>query len=123
MGSGKGQMFLEYVPSSAQGHLLTPTSDPQQVAMPSSSLGVEFQGDKVRREKWNREQIGDFVRKLGFLDKDKEGGDRIKHFLRLSQVSHAHIPHPSSLPLLLPFVFPLPCTDGVQVAGAVLEAA
>lgn len=109
-------MFLEYVPSST--HLLTPTPDPHQVATPSS-LGVEPQGDKVRREKWNREQIGDFVRKLGFLDKDKEGGDRIKLFLRLSQVSHAPSLHPShyqSLP-------PSPCIDRVQAAGAVLEAA
>ena len=39
-------------------------------------------------ERWNTEQIGDFVRKLGFLDKekDKEGGDKIKHFLHVSEV-------------------------------------
>ena len=37
-------------------------------------------------ESWNQEQIGDFVRKLGFLDKDEEKGD-IKHFLHLHQVN------------------------------------
>lgn len=39
-------------------------------------------------ERWNTEQIGDFVRKLGFLDKekDKEEGDKIKHFLQVNEV-------------------------------------
>ena len=37
-------------------------------------------------ECWNLEQIGDFVRKLGFLDKDEEKDD-IKNFLRLNQVT------------------------------------
>ena len=43
-------------------------------------------------ERWNTEQIGDFVRKLGFLDKekDKEGGDKIKHFLHINEV-HVHV--------------------------------
>lgn len=42
-------------------------------------------------ERWNTEQIGDFVRKLGFLDKekDKEGGDKIKHFLHVNEVCSA----------------------------------
>ena len=37
-------------------------------------------------ESMNIEQVKDFVRKLGFMDKEKEGGDKIKHFLHLSQV-------------------------------------
>ena len=35
---------------------------------------------------WNSEQINDFVRKLGFLDTEKEGGDKIKHFLHINEV-------------------------------------
>ena len=49
-------------------------------------------------QSWNSEQIKDFVRKLGFLDKDKEQGSFFKQFLKLSQVSiecsiynHCHI--------------------------------
>ena len=38
------------------------------------------------KERWSKEQIDDFVRKLGFLDAEKEGGDKIKHFLHLNEV-------------------------------------
>ena len=51
--------------------------------------GTGTAGMKLRNfEQWNTEQIGDFVRKLGFLDKekDKEGGDKIKHFLHINEV-------------------------------------
>ena len=46
-------------------------------------------------ERWNTEQIGDFVRKLGFLDKekDKEGGDKIIHFLHVNEVMQLHVVH------------------------------
>ena len=39
-------------------------------------------------EHWNTEQIGDFVRKLGFLDKEKDKGEgyKIKHFLHVNEV-------------------------------------
>ena len=39
------------------------------------------------KQRWNSEQIADFVRKLGFLDTKKEGGDIIKKFLHLNSVS------------------------------------
>ena len=44
---------------------------------------------KVHRE-MSDEQIRDFVRRLGFLDNDKDEdvAKKIKHFLHLSQVSH-----------------------------------
>jgi hypothetical protein len=50
-------------------------------------------------ERWNTEQIGDFVRKLGFLDKEKDKGegDKIKHFLHVNEVHaymHVHEPYP-----------------------------
>lgn len=39
-------------------------------------------------ECWNNDQIRDFVRKLGFLDKEKdtEISDLVKHFLFVSEV-------------------------------------
>lgn len=89
LGSGEG-IFLEYEPSTTQSLSL------------STSLGEEPQDEhcgavgKVRREKWNSEQIGDFVRKLGFIvidneDLEKLGLDvtreQIKDFLYLNQVS------------------------------------
>ena len=36
---------------------------------------------------WNSEHIADFVRKLGFLDTEREGGERIKLFIHLNSVS------------------------------------
>ena len=35
---------------------------------------------------WNNKQISDFVRKLGFLDQEKEEGKQIKRFLNVSEV-------------------------------------
>ena len=54
-----------------------------------SQGGTEVGLKLTNMERWNTEQIGDFVRKLGFLDKekDKEGGDKIKHFLNINEVS------------------------------------
>jgi hypothetical protein len=70
-GVGKGQMFLRYKPSSPQS--------------------IEVNSDD--EEKWNSERIRDFVRKLGFLDKEKaQGGIQIKRFLSLNQVSVYHKP-------------------------------
>ena len=40
----------------------------------------------VNVQHWNSEQISDFVRKLGFLDTENEGGDKIKHFLHINEV-------------------------------------
>ena len=39
-------------------------------------------------QRWSSEQIADFVRKLGFLDAEKEGGEKIKLFLHLNTVRH-----------------------------------
>ena len=44
-------------------------------------------------ERWNTEQIGDFVRKLEFLDKEKDKGerDKIKHFLHVNEVQCMYV--------------------------------
>ena len=41
--------------------------------------------DSSGKERWSKEQIDDFVRKLGFLDAER-GGDKIKQFLHLNEV-------------------------------------
>ena len=41
---------------------------------------------EVVTQRWNKEQINDFVRKLGFLDSEGAAGDKINHFLHLHQV-------------------------------------
>ena len=50
--------------------------------------GTTITGKLTNFERWNTEQIGDFVRKLGFLDKEKDKGegDKIKHFLHVNEV-------------------------------------
>ncbi len=42
---------------------------------------------QYRLESKTSDQINDFVRKLGFLVKDRKGGDYVKVFLRMSEVS------------------------------------
>lgn len=68
MGVGSGQMFLRY-------------------ELTSRKLTSADERSQVHQENWNSEQIRDFVRKLGFVDKDKaESGVQIKRFLSLNQV-------------------------------------
>ena len=71
---GGAELILEYIPSLS--HQFPPTLPHSQ---PSSQEDSEVQC-------WNSEQINDFVRKLGFLDTEKEGGDKIKHFLHINEV-------------------------------------
>eukprot|EP00731_Ephydatia_muelleri_P026772 Em0018g872a len=53
---------------------------------PQSPQAVKKDKESSGKERWSKEQIDDFVRKLGFLDAEKEGGDKIKLFLRLNEV-------------------------------------
>ena len=55
---------------------------------------VVVQPGEIVQQKWNDEQINDFVRKLGFLDVEGAVGDQINQFLCLNQVwchSNLHI--------------------------------
>ena len=47
---------------------------------------VALQPGEVVQQKWNDDQINDFVRKLGFLDVEGAVGDKINQFLYLNQV-------------------------------------
>ena len=70
--------MLEYSPSPL--HQFPPPS------LPSSQPSSLEDQDVVNMQRWNSEQISDFVRKLGFLDTEKEGGHDIKHFLHVNEV-------------------------------------
>lgn len=73
----EGEMLLEYEASSSQ----TVTSP--------INTSTQMEISKASKERWTSEQIGDFVRKLGFMDKDEneENGEGIiKRFLHINQV-------------------------------------
>lgn len=103
MGSGS-EILLEYVPTTSrptqpstleldgtvpqeavisQGSLTYPRSQSR-----SGSAAAEGPVTTSNVQRWSSEQISDFVRKLGFQDTEKEGGDRIKHFLHINEVGH-----------------------------------
>ena len=97
---GEAVMMLEYVPSAQP--VIPPISHVDNEgpctllhkgSYRESGLG---NGTHVvsRKENWNREQIDDFVRKLGFFDAQREGGDQIKHFLHINEV---HIKYSETL--------------------------
>ena len=69
------ELILEYSPSQQ----FNPTS----LSQPSNPEDPEL---RTSVQRWNSEQISDFVRKLGFLDTEKEGGDKIKEFLHVNEV-------------------------------------
>ena len=80
-------LSLQYCPAAS-----TQTAPPTQPSSlddgpPQKPQGL-IQSDKncSGKERWSKEQIDDFVRKLGFLDAEKEGGDKIKQFLHLNEV-------------------------------------
>ena len=92
---GEASMALQYVPSAQsvfppitqveEGG--TPRTLPNSGNYHESGLSNGAHGAN-RTENWNREQINDFVRKLGFLDAQREGGDQIKHFLHINEVQY-----------------------------------
>lgn len=98
---GEAQLILECVPSSStQGSsfeegvdsgttIRTQATSTQsnRTAEPRTGELEGIAGKKTKQEQWNSEQIGDFVRKLGFMDTKKEGGEKIKHFRHISSVS------------------------------------
>ena len=95
------ELMLEYNPSIF--HQSTPPplpssqpstlEDPKALPLHMQTLQQELQSGHEREttqtvnvQHWNSEQISDFVRKLGFLDTENEGGDKIKHFLHINEV-------------------------------------
>ena len=101
--SNVAELMLEYSPStfhqSTPPPPLFPSSqpstleDPKALPLQMQTLQRESQSGHEREmtqmvnvQHWNSEQISDFVRKLGFLDTENEGGDKVKHFLHINEV-------------------------------------
>lgn len=53
------------------------------------SSELEHGGQRTVHRVKNSEQVRDFLTKLGFLNRDDTGGDKVKDFLYLSQVSES----------------------------------
>ena len=98
---GVASVTLEYMPS-ARPSLSPPVSTSEEGAGPPRALtssgsfqetvGAGGNGTQLisKKENWTREQIDDFVRKLGFLDAQREGGDQIKRFLHINEVLYVY---------------------------------
>ena len=79
LGRNKAQLYLEFEPASIQ----FPAESTVQSLGPKLQVGF----GSSRKELWNQDQIADFVRKLGFVDKSKEEKEeKIQYFLYLNQV-------------------------------------
>lgn len=97
LGRTQSHMLLEYEPASTRFH-----TDSNEMAKPLQMKPHMMLSGKSK-EIWNQEQIEDFVRKLGFLDKDKKNEENIKHFLYLNQVILT-FPHILNLCLIFSFI-------------------
>ena len=89
---GEVQMTLEYTPSASHPSRMEEGTDGRATAQATGSWTITSQlsgtTEKTpKHDQWNSEQIGDFVRKLGFMDTEKEGGEKIKRFKHINSVS------------------------------------
>ena len=76
-----GKVELVYKPSTKQ----TPVEN-AEVTDEEQTSGIHQKCDFVKAEIWDCEQAGTFVRKLGFLDSEKAGGEMVKPFLHINEV-------------------------------------
>ena len=72
---------------------MTPESSCSKILLrycPSTTSNASSGHDSLslgsKTETWSREQINDFVTKLGFFDAEKEGSIKRKHFLYIHEV-------------------------------------
>ena len=95
---GEAELSLKYTPSAHQTSSIewsteSETGSTSGVSImtsgerKSNDLVVDSGGESPIVEQWSSEQIGDFVRKLGFMDSEKERGKKIKNFRYISTVS------------------------------------
>ena len=87
---GEVQMILELIPHGSRTSYISEESMDSETAFKAEPKPVELDmsnGKAPKQKQWNSEQIGDFVRKLGFMDTEKKGGEKIKHFRHISTVS------------------------------------
>ena len=81
-----GKVELVYKPSTKQ----TPVEN-AEVTDEEQTSGIHQKSDSVKAEIWDCEQAGTFVRKLGFLDSEKAGGEMVKPFLHINEVCCARV--------------------------------
>ena len=94
---GEAELRLEYTPADQTSSTELSTESETGSTIGDSIMAIEKTnsddiiiksgGEGPMQEQWNSEQIGDFVRKLGFIDLEKEGGEKIKHFRYINTVS------------------------------------
>ena len=78
-----GKFELMYKPSTKRPSIVLAEtlSEKQTSVIPKQDNPV-----KADLEIWDCDQIGTFVRKLGFLDSEKAGGEMVKPFLHINEV-------------------------------------
>ena len=75
-----GKVELMYTPSTKQTLVVNAEITSEE------ETSVINQKDAVKAEIWDCEQTSTFVRKLGFLDSEKSGGEMLKPFLHINEV-------------------------------------
>ena len=76
-----GKVELVYKPSTKRTRALN-----GGIPSEKQTTGIHQKRDSIKAEIWDCEQIGTFVRKLGFLDSEKAGGEMVKPFLHINEV-------------------------------------
>ena len=93
--SSVAKLMLEYIPfipsSKPSCSLRDPGEVPHKKQLTALQLETETKHENeeklaVNVQHMNSEQIDDFVHKLGLLNTEKEGEDKIKHFLHINEV-------------------------------------
>ena len=77
---------LVYKPSTKRTRALN-----AEIPSEEQTSGIHQKRDSIKAEIWDCEQIGTFVRKLGFLDSEKAGGEMVKPFLHINEVCCARV--------------------------------
>ena len=76
-----GTVELVYKPSAKRTQVLN-----AEILSEEETSGIRQKGDSLKEEIWDCEQTRTFVRKLGFLDSEKAGGEMVKPFLHINEV-------------------------------------
>ena len=75
-----GKVELVYKPSTRLSRVLN-----AEIHSEEETSGIRQKGNSLKAEIWDCEQTRTFVRKLGFLDSEKAGGE-MKPFLHINEV-------------------------------------
>ena len=76
-----GKVELVYKPSAKRTQVFN-----AEILSEEETSGIRRKGDSLKAEIWDCEQTRTFVRKLGFLDSEKAGGEMVKPFLHINEV-------------------------------------